>query len=575
MGLPKEETDQAVSADTRLPRLDRALTDRERIVTKAYRDVLGRDPDPSGLQEYAKYNRYDVIAADLALSDEGRRRGASSADYGDRGVDESRLSGSQQQFLSAYRQDSGYRGPLTEAVLRQIRNYQDAGDINFMRANLRGEIQHHAEIGRGGRIQAYSIVSPEALVTMGGRYTGIGNDAGDIVLLPRGTRFDEKDEWDRVQVLDNGLEVWGAKGHQTDGLLGELGIDPDSLPDWVAPTLDLFTANTGSSILGGGELHEDSSKFYADTFGRDFEKWLNTGYQVGAAVVGGVVGSVVPGVGTYAGASYGAAGMRALQGAAAHSVNPDVDLTDAIVDAALIAAAPHVGPPAAAAATTVTAKTRGDSWGKALQAGGEQLATNAALSLLPPGMRPYGSLAVSAGRAAISDDPGAWDNVVASALQTGLMLATSRGTPQDIKFEDRLRGLGTQLDPTNFENWFPTLREEDQVYLEQQGPEGNFEPRIRNRWAWQPRGREIGPNDRDQYPVAYGKDGRPLRHFYGVSGEPRNILLRADDEGVLQRWDTGERVGRFRDDGLVEEDQGYQPWAAREMQRRGMTGARR
>lgn len=250
----------ASGPDSRGPQSpQRRFSSSEAAVTQAYRDVLGRDPDPDGLAVYKKaYEQrgIDFVYQSLAASPEGRRRGARPEMYGAKPVDVSALSGELRPYYEAW----AARHPgqvFTDYDLASIKEYRRLYSPAAYRQVLAGNV-----IESDGFVQ----ITPQAvfaLADFGNEVADLsrhfyGANAGVSYLYPTNI-FDASGRALPVRLggknftEDKMLEINGqrvpeyhyvtALGNQTSGLFGALG--------WDSPVKDLskVVGKTGVGVL--------------------------------------------------------------------------------------------------------------------------------------------------------------------------------------------------------------------------------------------------------------------------------------------------------------------------------------
>jgi len=181
----------------------------------------------------------------------------------------------------------------------------------------------------------------------------------------------------------------------------------------VAPVVDTSTAGLGSYFMGGGEMHEDTSRLWSDKLGSDFEEWYYKVHSVGMYAI--------PVVGWAAGPLY-----NALLGWAQHSGGLDVDMNKVWTRAGMGLAGGRLfggtwsGRAAWAAATT---KATGGSWDEAAESAAWSAFNSAANSYF--GDTTKGAIATVLARTVV-DGEQSWENTLLSVAATMAQDAASR-----------------------------------------------------------------------------------------------------------------------------------------------------
>jgi hypothetical protein len=329
---PKEPGAAKVENPDWLPE-DYVMTPAEQATVKAYNDVLGRDPDPSGFAEFRKYgDDYEQISALVASSAEAQREGVDATEFGAEVVSEDEIPDALKPYYDVWKEEVG--GQVTKQLITQLKYYKQAGDPSFLKAEITPDaVRYVHEVDEKGRIAVGKVYTKEAIDIMGGRFTAHGVDAGDAIFLPDGTAIANKDTWQKNKSQD-GFTSWGATGNLSDGLLGAVGIDPNDLPNWVAPAVDYVSANTGSAILGGSKMHQDTSKLLNKYGGKSAEKYVNLASDVTLAVAGAASGGVAWAL---------APAVSAARNVGYHEMGYDISLKDVAVDTAINAALSWAG----------------------------------------------------------------------------------------------------------------------------------------------------------------------------------------------------------------------------------------
>jgi len=319
----------------------RDLNQAEQNTNQAFKKVLGRDADPAGLVEFSKRSRgpagTEQVIRLLSQSAEARRMGVNPIDFGSTPVNPNALGSSKARgYFDAFQ-----RARPGEVVYEdQFRNWvRFGGSPGHFEAELRGEIGHGFFEDDVGNPIPYSLITPQALQTMGGSFTQKGKSPGSVVIMPTGTRRDKfwKKQLSYSDGPLTGYSVFAGQGTPTGGLLGSLandtGIDEfnqlrdKATPREIWPFLDAAVAGQGAEILGGsqGEAYSSATmdKLGWGTYNRD----VNLAVQV--------IGSMVAGyfLGPY-GAAAVSTGLAVTQAAGQEIAYKNTDWTDVAVGVA-------------------------------------------------------------------------------------------------------------------------------------------------------------------------------------------------------------------------------------------------
>lgn len=311
------------------------------LINGAYWVMFGREVDPSGLAEY-RQGDWDgqSLAFNLSGSQEFISNGGDPAWLGNTEVDVSTLNADERAYYDVWRANN------PDAVFRESdRNYinwsMDAMSLDAFTADQTGQIQHSTGLTETGDPINFSIVSEDAVTTMGGDLTGLyGNRAGDLIYAPTGLQTNKQtvtgDPLGPESGFD-GMSIYSTTGHMSSGFgdwvgdvtgSSELGDLAGEAATAVVSSPVIYTTGAIVEALGvkegvllqdpfniatpltkgqaAGVKHQSELYDAADTFGVDPETYAKVqGYgRLGATVALGFV----PGIGPLVAAAFASAG---------------------------------------------------------------------------------------------------------------------------------------------------------------------------------------------------------------------------------------------------------------------------
>lgn len=323
-----------------------------RRIAGDFQAVLGRDPSLTELQQYSTYKRHDLIRPMLATTPEAAKKKVDASKYGAGAVDPASLQTQRQKDMYAQYTAAG-KTPNAYEFNVWVNSEQAP---SALKADLAGQIKHEwlpsndkqfkaagADKYTGGYLEA-SIYSPDAIKTMGGKFTAAGYHGGELVFLPTGT-MGGSDWRNVVKDAGGGYAGYMAEGKDPGGLIERvLGADISAkIASWVprplAAYVDSMTLGLGSGLLLGRAGMEKTQGFYNGLgLGSVNEKILPAIYKTEASVAAGVATGGNPAAIAGAAASYDLAQAEMYSGAGAH-----VNWRDAVTRAGEDAAVSYAG----------------------------------------------------------------------------------------------------------------------------------------------------------------------------------------------------------------------------------------
>lgn len=248
-------------------------------------------------------NRYASVAKPVTTASVKPDAAAATKPVDTTVVDPTTLKGDDKAYYDVW-QASHKNTPFTLADLKQIGYEQDAGDLNFYKAKQTGLILDKVyKDEKSGKEYHYSVVTPEAIATMGGKFTASGTDSGKIYILPTGTPGVHNSTFQKVTDYTEGelagYTQYGATGNRDSGFsfVGNVfGQGAEDLIDNAIPNEVKFAMDPlgiQGSMMYGKSFNRDATHSVAKRFGLN-DSEVATAQMVGKAVVQAVATVLAP-----------------------------------------------------------------------------------------------------------------------------------------------------------------------------------------------------------------------------------------------------------------------------------------
>jgi len=306
-------------------------------ITDSYRQYLGRDPDPTGLEAYRKSGMSAGQVQDSITK---------SAEYGERRrelmnrtpVDIGSVADKYKPYVSLWQSHNPGKtlgmGDFTEEVKywHNLSNGNAAGYDAF----LRGEIKEEKRGVQTG-LSTY-LVTPEAVARMGGVVDLRGNTVGQAFIVPQGAKWSKKQSRRKeVGAKDfnrAGFRVFGVGAAETKGLSSVFSEVDTVVNDWLPKELTAVVdpLGIGTGLLGGSRARNRQRDTLAGLTGLKpdevaiAQKVSDTAIQVALSATGNV--SAATAYAAFSGTSdamagEGTIGQAAINTALTYTMTPD------------------------------------------------------------------------------------------------------------------------------------------------------------------------------------------------------------------------------------------------------------
>lgn len=426
----------------------------EEQVRQAYRDVLGREADESGLKNYVNWTKkrgIDFVKKALASSEEASRRGVDPTKFGAKAFDPAKLSAKYQPYYEQWKTRFGNR-IFTDFDAMTLKWGGDAYSPEAYGQKLAGNID---DSGDGVVItsKAVDALGPDLSkhftgTTPGGflfpRVTVV--DGKEVAVTLKGDTFGKTKQYTQ-DGQDTGYNVVGSTGNLSSGLVGELG--------WKDPVGDLRKLGIGKDVIGAAGALSDAytlgladigenilvgqkgsgqiDPLSAKTVGMSEKSYNRTvGYGQFAAKTAAEVALTATGAAAPVAMAL-EAGWQAAKAAEARSMRTDFDWANAVISTlaagiqipsnAVVASAAKAG---AVSAGYDALSGRSVNWSKAAEAAA--VGGVGAMGLLGK----VGNTDIAASAYAIAKSDNKSDAWAAVAIQAGVGAAGAKAQGQDL-----------------------------------------------------------------------------------------------------------------------------------------------
>lgn len=229
---------------------------KEEQVKQAYKDVLGREADASGLKHYVRetgIHGIDWVKKDLATSKEARSRGVDPTKFGAKKFDPASLAKKYQPYYEQWKASNG--GVFTDQDALRLKWDGDAYSVDAYKQKLLGNIDD----GNGVRINEAAVqalgadLSKHFTGTQGGqgflfpRITMVDGVETEVKL--KGDTFGKTKKYTNKDGTDTGYNVVGATGNLSTGVVGWAG-EKTGIKAFEDPVGALRKAGVGRDVIG-------------------------------------------------------------------------------------------------------------------------------------------------------------------------------------------------------------------------------------------------------------------------------------------------------------------------------------
>lgn len=226
---------------------------RETDITESYRRILGRDPDPKGMESYLKSGMsVHELEKSLASSAEAGRRYQSNWDAAQK-VTPGMVGDQYRLYVDAWRQKNPGKELGMGTFTREVKHWENLtnGNVEGYRAFLDGDIK---EVQRGAQtgLSTY-YVTQKAIDRMGGKVDLRSNTTGQAFITPEGAEWTTTQGRRKAVGSENGMSYFFSAEKETSGLAGVFSEVDTVLNDWLPKELVAIADITGAAagILGG------------------------------------------------------------------------------------------------------------------------------------------------------------------------------------------------------------------------------------------------------------------------------------------------------------------------------------